>query len=59
VAEITGWHGRMTPRDYAALTPLIRRKQKIVTIEGVEYRLRARIHQSFGEDVFRVTIKKG
>jgi hypothetical protein len=36
----------------------IRRKQKIVTIEGVEYRLRARIHQSFGEDVFRVTIKK-
>ena len=26
---------------------------------GVEYRLRARIHQSFGEDVFRVTIKKG
>ena len=34
----------------------IRRKQKIVTIEGVEYRLRA---QSFGEDVFRVTIKKG
>ena len=27
----------------------IRRKQKIVTIEGVEYRLRARIHQSFGE----------
>ena len=37
----------------------IRRKQKIVTIEGVEYRLRARIHQSFGEDVFRVTIKKG
>ena len=37
----------------------IKRKQKIVTIEGVEYRLRARIHQSFGEDVFRVTIKKG
>jgi hypothetical protein len=37
----------------------IRRKQKIVTIEGVEYRLRARIHQSFGEDVFRVTIKQG
>ena len=37
----------------------IRRKQKIVTIEGVEYRVRARIHQSFGEDVFRVTIKKG
>ena len=37
----------------------IRRKQKIVSIEGVEYRLRARIHQSFGEDVFRVTIKKG
>ena len=37
----------------------IRRKQKIVTIEGVEYRLRAQIHQSFGEDVFRVTIKKG
>ena len=37
----------------------IRRKQKIVTIEGVEYRLRARIHESFGEDVFRVTIKKG
>jgi hypothetical protein len=36
----------------------IRRKQKIVTIEGVEYRLRARIHQSFGEDLFRVTIKK-
>jgi hypothetical protein len=35
----------------------IKRKQKIVTIEGVEYRLRARIHQSFGEDVFRVTIK--
>jgi hypothetical protein len=28
----------------------IKRKQKIVTIEGVEYRLRARIHQSFGED---------
>ena len=23
VAEITGWHGRMTPRDYAALTPLV------------------------------------
>jgi len=23
VVEITGWHGRMTPRDYAALTPLI------------------------------------
>jgi hypothetical protein len=21
VAEITDWHGRMTPRDYAALTP--------------------------------------
>jgi len=37
----------------------IRRKQRIVTIEGVEYRLRARIHESFGEDVFRVTIKKG
>ena len=37
----------------------IKRKQKIVTIEGVEYRLRARIHQSFGEDVLRVTIKKG
>ena len=37
----------------------IKRKQKIVTIEGVEYRLRTRIHQSFGEDVFRVTIKKG
>ena len=37
----------------------IKRKQKIVTIEGVEYRLRARIDQSFGEDVFRVTIKKG
>jgi len=37
----------------------IRRKQKIVTIEGVEYRLRARIHQSFEEDVFRVTIQKG
>ena len=37
----------------------IRRKQKIVTIEGVEYRLRARTHQSFGEDVFQVTIKKG
>jgi len=37
----------------------IRRKQKIVTIEGVEYRLRARIHQLFGEDVFQVTIKKG
>ena len=37
----------------------IRRKQKIVTIEGVEYRLRVRIHESFGEDVFRVTIKKG
>ena len=37
----------------------IRRKQKIVTIEGVEYRLRARIHESFGEDVFRVTINKG
>jgi hypothetical protein len=36
----------------------IRRKQKIVTIEGVEYRLRVRIHQSFGEDVFRVTIKE-
>jgi hypothetical protein len=36
----------------------IRRKQKIVTIEWVEYRLRARIDQSFGEDVFRVTIKK-
>ena len=37
----------------------LRRKQKIITIEGVEYRLRVRIHQSFGEDVFRVTIKKG
>jgi hypothetical protein len=37
----------------------IRRKQKIVTIEGVEYRLRVRIHESFGEDVFRVKIKKG
>ena len=37
----------------------IRRKQKIVTIEGVEYRLRARIHQLFGKDVFQVTIKKG
>src|SRR5215469_16018241 len=37
----------------------IRRKQKIVTIEGVEYCLRARIHELFGEDVFRVTIKKG
>ena len=37
----------------------IRRKQKIVTIEGVEYRLRVRIHESFGEDVFRVRIKKG
>ena len=37
----------------------IRRKQKIVTIEGVKYRLRARIYESFGEDVFRVTIKKG
>ena len=37
----------------------IRRKQKIVTIEGVEYRLRTRIHESFGEDVFRVTVKKG
>ena len=37
----------------------IRRKQKIVTIEGVEYRLRARIRQLFGEDVFQVTIKKG
>ena len=36
----------------------IRRKQKIVTVEGVQYRLRARIHLSFGEDVFRVTIKK-
>ena len=36
-----------------------RRKQKIVTIEGVKYRLRARIYESFGEDVFRVTIKKG
>jgi hypothetical protein len=24
VVEITGWHGGMTPRDYAALTPLIR-----------------------------------
>jgi hypothetical protein len=23
VAEITGWHGRMTPRNYAALTPLV------------------------------------
>ena len=23
MVEITGWHGRMTPRDYAALTPLI------------------------------------
>ena len=23
MAEITGWHGRMTPRDYAALTPLV------------------------------------
>ena len=23
VAEITGWQGRMTPRDYAALTPLV------------------------------------
>ena len=22
MAEITGCHGRMTPRDYAALTPL-------------------------------------
>jgi hypothetical protein len=28
----------------------IRRKQKIVTIEGIEYRLRARIHESFGEE---------
>jgi hypothetical protein len=37
----------------------IRRKQKIVTIEGVEYRIRVRIHQSFGEDAFRITIKKG
>jgi len=37
----------------------MRRKQKIVTIEGVQYRLRARIRESFGEDVFRVTIKKG
>jgi hypothetical protein len=37
----------------------IRRKQKIVTIEGGEYRLRVQIHDSFGEDVFRVTIKKG
>jgi hypothetical protein len=27
--------------------------------EGVEYRLRARIYQSFGEDVFRVSIKRG
>jgi hypothetical protein len=35
-----------------------RRKQKIVSIEGAEYRLRARIHQWFGEDVFRVIIKK-
>src|SRR6202011_5163403 len=33
----------------------IRRKQKIVSIDGVEYRLRARIDQLFGEDVFRVT----
>jgi hypothetical protein len=23
VAEITGWHGQMTPRDYASLTPLV------------------------------------
>jgi hypothetical protein len=23
VAKITGWHGRMTPRDCAALTPLV------------------------------------
>ena len=23
MVEITGWHERMTPRDYAALTPLI------------------------------------
>ena len=37
----------------------IRRKQKIVTIEGGKYRLRARIYESFGEDVFRVTNKKG
>ena len=37
----------------------IRRKQRIVTIEGVEYRLRVQIHESFGEDVFRVRIKKG
>src|SRR5262245_16503654 len=36
----------------------IRRKQKIVTIEGVEYRLRARIHESLGEDVMGVTVKK-
>ena len=23
MAEITGWLGRMTPRDYAGLTPLV------------------------------------
>jgi hypothetical protein len=23
LAEITDWHGRMTPRNYAALTPLV------------------------------------
>ena len=23
MAEITGWHGRMTPRDYGALTPRV------------------------------------
>src|ERR1700752_2555000 len=37
----------------------VRRKKKIVIIGGFECPLRTRIHQSFGEDVFRVTIKKG
>src|ERR1700730_10208993 len=36
----------------------IRRKQTIVAIEGGESRLQARIDQLFGEDVFRVTIRK-
>ena len=37
----------------------ISEKPKSITVGGVEYRLRVHIHESFGEDEFRVTNKKG
>ena len=36
----------------------ISKSQTTITFGGVEYKLKVGIHESFGEDVFRIAIKK-